>query len=42
MRHRLIKDVFTIIYKGRQRVGFEIEGLDKYIYLSPPLALTSR
>lgn len=35
MRHRTIKDVFTIIYKGRQKVGFEVEGLDKYIYLGP-------
>ncbi|MEW4925789.1 hypothetical protein [Algibacter sp. 2305UL17-15] len=35
MRHKKIKDVFTIIYKGRQRVGFEVEGIEKYIFLSP-------
>jgi hypothetical protein len=35
MRHKLIKDVFTIINKGRQQIGFEVEGLDKYIFLSP-------
>ncbi|HRN40723.1 MAG TPA: hypothetical protein PK649_01465 [Vicingus sp.] len=34
MRHRLIKDVSTIIYKGRQRVRFEVEGLERCIYLS--------
>lgn len=35
MRHKNIVDVFTIIYKGRQRVGFKIEGIEKFIYLSP-------
>ena len=34
MRHRIIKDVFTIIFQGRQRIGFETEGLNEVIYLS--------
>lgn len=35
MRHKKILEVFTIIYKGRQRVGFKVEGMDKYIFLGP-------
>jgi hypothetical protein len=35
MRHKKILDVFTIIYKGRQQVGFKVEGVAKYIYLKP-------
>jgi hypothetical protein len=35
MRHKKILDVYTIIYKGRQRVGFKVEGMDKHIFLSP-------
>lgn len=34
MRHKKILEVFTIIYKGRQRVGFKVEGMDKYLFLS--------
>lgn len=35
MRHKPILDVFTIIYKGRQRVGFKVQGIEKFLYLSP-------
>lgn len=35
MRHKRILDVFAIIYKGKQRVGFKVEGMDKCIFLSP-------
>ena len=35
MRHKKIVEVFTIIYKGRQQVGFKVEGMDKYLYLNP-------
>ncbi len=41
MKHRIIKDVFTIIFKGNQRVGLEVDGLEKYIYLSPANVLQS-
>jgi hypothetical protein len=35
MSYKTITKVFTIIYKGRQQVGFQIEGIEKCIYLSP-------
>lgn len=35
MRHKKILEVFTIIYKGRQLVGFEVEGMEKCLFLSP-------
>ena len=35
MRHKPIVDVFTIIFKGFQRVGFELKECEKYFYLSP-------
>jgi hypothetical protein len=35
MRHKKILEVFTIISKGRQKVGFKIEGMDKYLFLGP-------
>ena len=35
MRHKKILEVFTIIYKGRQRVGFKVEEMDKYVFLGP-------
>jgi hypothetical protein len=35
MRHKPIVDIFTIIFKGFQRVGFELKECEKYFYLSP-------
>lgn len=35
MSYKTITKVFTIIYKGRQQVGFQLEGIEKAIYLSP-------
>lgn len=35
MIHKSILDIFTIIYKGRQRIGFKVQGIEKFLYLSP-------
>ena len=35
MRHKKILEVFTFIKKGRQKVGFKVEGMEKYLILRP-------
>ena len=35
MEYRIIIDVFTIIWKGKQKVGFKLENLDKPLFVSP-------
>ena len=35
MSYRKILNVFTIIYKGKQKVGFKIEGMEMDLYLNP-------
>jgi hypothetical protein len=35
MRKKRIIKVFTTIYKGKQKVGLKVEGMDKYLFLSP-------
>ena len=34
MNSKTIIDIFTLIYKGNQRVGIKVEGMEKYIYLT--------
>lgn len=35
MRQKKILEVFAIIYKGKQKIGFKVEGMDKSLFLSP-------
>ena len=35
MRQKKILEVFTIIYKGKQKIGFKVEEMDKNLFLSP-------